>query len=239
MWVHIPPAKAFIGFTNDAPWFVFGALLLGIMAETTGLAKRIAYNLICRLGSNYSVILIGMMVLNFLLTFLVPSGVARVTLLCTIALGMIQSYGMSKSSNIGRGLMLAMTYQAGLYDKMIIAGSGSILARGLIEQFGKVSVSYGMWLIAYLPGVVMTIAASWYIILKLFPPEKLVLEGGAEYCRAELTKMGPMSARGDQGAGHHAAGHRALRDRFPPPHQCLRSSAWGPASSPACRWSAP
>ncbi|HME44482.1 MAG TPA: SLC13 family permease [Syntrophorhabdales bacterium] len=194
IWVRVPAGKAFIGFTNDAPWFVFGALLLGIMAETTGLARRLAYNLICRLGSNYSVILVGMMVLNFLLTFLVPSGVARVTLLCTISIGMIQSYGMAKNSNIARGLMLAMTYQGGLYDKMIIAGAGSILARGLIEQFGKVSVSYGLWLIAYLPGVVLTIVASWYIILKLFPPEKLVLEGGAEYCRSELKKMGPMSA---------------------------------------------
>ncbi len=194
MWVHLPPGKAFIGFTNSAPWFVFGALLLGIMAETTGLAKRLAYNLICRLGSSYSTILIGMMALNFFLTFLIPSGVARVTLLCTISLGMIQSYSLAKESNIGRGLMLAMTYQGGLYDKMIIAGAGSILARGLIEQFGKVSVSYGLWLVAYLPGVVLTIAASWYIILKLFPPEKRVLEGGTEYCRAELKKMGPMSA---------------------------------------------
>jgi anion transporter len=193
-WVRIPVGKALIGFTNDAPWFVFGAMLLGIMAETTGLAKRLAYNLICRLGSNYSVILIGMMVLNFLLTFLVPSGVARVILLCTIAMGMIQSYGLAKDSNIGRGLMLAMTYQGGLYDKMIIAGAGSILARGLIEQFGKVSVSWGLWLIAYLPGVILTIVVSWYLILKLFPPEKLVLEGGEEYCRSELRKMGPMTA---------------------------------------------
>ena len=103
MWVHIPPAKAFVGFTNDAPWFTVGAVLLGVMAETTGLAKRIAYNLICRLGSSYSAILIGMMVLNFLLTFLVPSGVAKATFLCTIAIGMIQSYGLAKEQQHRQG----------------------------------------------------------------------------------------------------------------------------------------
>ena len=57
------------------------------------------------------------------------------------------------------------------------------------------AVSYGLWLFAFLPAVVLTIVASWYFVIKLFPPEKKVLEGGKEYCRAELAKMGPMSAR--------------------------------------------
>jgi di/tricarboxylate transporter len=107
---------------------------------------------------------------------------------------LIQSYGLSKESNIGRGLILAMTYQSGLFDKVILAGAATILSRGLIESVGKVKVSYGLWLLAYLPITLLTILASWWIILKLFPPEKKTLEGGQEYCRAELAKMGPMSA---------------------------------------------
>lgn len=194
-WARLPVAKAFAGFTNDTPWFLLGALLMGLMANTTGLARRFAYKIICRLGSNYSVILIGMMVVNFLLTFIVPSGSARVLILCTISLGMIESYGMAKKSNIGRGLMLAMTYQGGLFDKTIIAGSGSILARGMIEKFGNVRVSWGIWLIAFLPVALITIVTSWYIVLKLFPPEKRVLDGGEEYCRSELQKMGPMTTK--------------------------------------------
>jgi hypothetical protein len=33
---------AFSGFANDAAWFVFGALLLGILATRSGIARRIA-----------------------------------------------------------------------------------------------------------------------------------------------------------------------------------------------------
>ena len=195
VWAGIPVAKAFSGFHSDTPWFILGVLLLGIMAESTGLAKRIAYNMVCRLGSSYTSILAGMMVLNLLLTFIIPSGLAKTLVLCTISIGLIQSYGLSKESNIGRGLILAMTYQSGLFDKVILAGAATILSRGLIESVGHVKVSYGLWLLAYLPITLLTILASWWIILKLFPPEKKTLEGGQEYCRAELTKMGPMSAR--------------------------------------------
>ncbi len=193
MWAGIPLPKAFSGFTNDTPWFILGVLLMGLTAEKTGLAKRVAYNIICRLGTSYSKILAGMMVVNFLLTFIVPSGLAKTLILCTIAIGMIESYGLSKGSNIGKSLVLAMTYQSGLFDKMIIAGAASILARGLIESVGKVHVSWSLWLIAFLPIAMLNIVACWWLMLKLFPPEKANLEGGAEYCRGELKKMGSIS----------------------------------------------
>jgi len=195
VWAKVPVGLAFSGFHSDTPWFILCVLLLGIMAEASGLARRIAYNMVLRLGSRYSSILAGMMVLNFLLTFLIPSGLAKALVLCTISIGLIQSYGLPKNSNIGRGLILAMTYQAGLFDKVILAGAATILSRGIIEQFGHVKTSYGLWLVAYLPITIFTLVACWWLILKLFPPEKKVLEGGKEFCRAELDKMGPITPR--------------------------------------------
>jgi anion transporter len=193
VWAEIPLSKSFSGFFNDTPWYVLGILLLGVAAESTGLARRLAYNIILRMGTSYGKILAGMMILNFLLTFIMPSANAKVLILCTISLGMLETFGMAKKSNIGRGLVLAMTVQAGLYSVFVIAGAAAILAKGLIESVGKVQVTYGMWLVAFLPIWILTIVASWILIMKMFPPEKRTLEGGEAYCRAELAKMGPMS----------------------------------------------
>ncbi len=193
VWAGIPLSKSFSGFFNDSPWYVLGILLLGVAAESTGLARRLAYNIICRLGSSYGKILAGMMVLNFLLTFIMPSANAKVLILCAISIGMLESFGMGKKSNVGRGLVLAMTYQASIFSVFVIAGAAAILAKGLIESVGKVQVTYGMWLVAFLPIWILTIVASWFLIMKLFPPEKRILEGGEEYCRAQLAKMGPIS----------------------------------------------
>src|SRR5271157_4174289 len=193
VWAGIPLSKSFAGFFNDTPWYVLGVLLLGVAAESTGLARRLAYNIICRMGTSYGKILAGMMVLNFLLTFIMPSASAKTLILCTISIGMLESFGMAKRSNIGRGLVLAMTFQSGLYSVFVIAGAAAILAKGLIESVAKVQVTYGMWLVAFLPIWILTIVASWILIMKMFPPEKRTLEGGEAYCRAELAKMGPIS----------------------------------------------
>jgi di/tricarboxylate transporter len=76
---------------------------------------------------------------------------------------------------------------------MIIAGAGSITARGLIEKLGGVEVLWSYWFIAFLPCAIVTLLAAWGLTLWLYPPEKVVLEGGKQYLRDEIKKMGAWS----------------------------------------------
>src|SRR5438128_1470977 len=39
----VPSRIAFSGFINEAPWFLIGALFIGLMVTETGLAKRVAF----------------------------------------------------------------------------------------------------------------------------------------------------------------------------------------------------
>src|ERR1700704_6828118 len=68
----------FSGFANDTAWFLFGALLLGVIATRSGVARRIAYFVMIRIGITYPRILLGLIVTDFLLAFIVPSGLAGV-----------------------------------------------------------------------------------------------------------------------------------------------------------------
>ncbi len=185
---------AFSGFANDTAWFLFGAVLFGAMATKSGLARRLAFLVILRVGKTYPRILLGLILSDFLLTFLVPSGIARVVILGAVALGLMEAFGMSKGSNIGRGMFLILTYTAGIFDKMIIAGAASITARGLIERFGQVPVLWSKWFIAYLPCDLITIFVAWRLTLWLYPPEKEAISGGADHLVAGLKKMGSWSA---------------------------------------------
>ena len=132
---------AFSGFANDTAWFLFAALLIGVIATRSGVARRAAYLVMLHTGVTYSRILLGLIVTDFLLTFIVPSGIARIVIVAAIALGLIEAFGARRGSNIARGMFLVLTYTANIFDKMIIAGAGSITARGLIERFGDVDVS--------------------------------------------------------------------------------------------------
>ena len=188
-------AVAFNGFATETPWFYFGALLFGLMATTSGLARRLAYLVMLRVGNSYNRILLGMILLSFMLTFLVPSGTACVVIMAAIALGLLDAYGFGVGSNIGRGMFITLTYTAGMFDKMVIAGPASILGRGLIEKNAHIEVLWSKWMLAYLPLSIITIFATWRLVLWLYPPEKKVLAGGSAFLKEELLKMGPWTAK--------------------------------------------
>jgi sodium-dependent dicarboxylate transporter 2/3/5 len=189
----VPFPVAFSGFANDTAWFLFGALLLGVVATRSGIARRIAYFVMLRVGVTYPRILLSLIVTDFLLTFVVPSGIARVVIMASIALGLAEAFNSPPGSNVSRGMFLILSYTANIFDKMIIAGAGSITARGLIEKVGGVEVLWSYWFIAFLPCSIITVLAAWWLTLKLYPPEKVALEGGNDYLRAEMTKMGSLS----------------------------------------------
>ena len=148
---------AFHGFANTTPWFLFGAILFGVMATKSGLARRLAYLVMRAVGHSYPRLLLGLVLSDFLLTIVVPSGIARVVIMAAVALGLIEAFGAGPGSNIGRGMFIVLTYTASIFDKMLIAGAASITARGLIEKVGEVEVLWSHWALAYLPCDLITI----------------------------------------------------------------------------------
>lgn len=182
---------SFSGFADQTPWFLFGAGLIGMMATKSGLARRLAYMVMTRVGAGYSRLLLGLILSSLLLTFLVPSGIASVIIMAAVALGLMEVFGLGRGSNVGRGIFLTLTCTAGTFDKMVIAGSSSILGRGLIQKATNIQIYWSLWLLAFLPCLLVTIVFTWRLIPWLFPPEKEAIEGGAAFLRESFAKIGP------------------------------------------------
>jgi sodium-dependent dicarboxylate transporter 2/3/5 len=187
----VPFESSFSGFADQTPWFLFGAGLIGMMATKTGLARRLAYMILANVGAGYSRLLLGFILSSFLLTFLVPSGIACVVIMASVALGVMDVFGLGKGSNVGRGIFITLTYTAGTFDKMVVAGASSILGRGIIQRVTGIDVSWSQWVLAFLPVALVTIYCTWRIVLWFYPPEDASLDGGVEFLRASLSKMGP------------------------------------------------
>ena len=114
---------AFSGFVDTTTWFLFGAILLGSMASKSGLARRLAFIIMAKVGTSYSRLLLGLLLSDFVLTFLVPSGVARIVIMAGVAVGLMEVFGLGPGSNVGRGIFIIITYTASIFDKAIIAGA--------------------------------------------------------------------------------------------------------------------
>ena len=162
-----------------------------MMATKSGLARRLAYLVLSNVGAGYSRLLLGFILSSFLLTFLVPSGIACVVIMAAVAVGVMEVYGLGRGSNVGRGIFVTITCTAGTFDKMVIAGASSILGRGLIEKITGIQVYWSQWLLAFLPCALVTIFFTWRLVVWMYPPEKEALEGGAGFLKESLAKMGP------------------------------------------------
>jgi anion transporter len=185
---------AFSGFADTSAWFLFGAVCFGMMAGKSGLARRLAFGVLRAVGHSYPRLLLGLIISNFLLTPVVPSGIARVVIMAAIAMGLVDAFGVGKGSNIARGMFIILVYQATIFDKMVIAGASSITARGAIEKFGEVPVLWSQWALAYLPCDIIVMIVAWRLALWMYPPETATLPGGSEYLQREIRAMGPWSA---------------------------------------------
>src|SRR5919204_4652536 len=164
------------------------------MAAKSGLARRLAYLVMRGVGHSYPRLLFGLIISNFLLTVIVPSGIARVVIMAAIAMGLVEAFGVEKRSNIARGMFIILVYQATIFDKMLIAGASSITARGAIEKFGQVDVLWSQWFLAYLPCDIIVMFVAWRLTLWLYPPETATLPGGEQFLREELKAAGPWTS---------------------------------------------
>jgi sodium-dependent dicarboxylate transporter 2/3/5 len=185
---------AFSGFADTSAWFLFGAVCFGLMAGKSGLARRLAFGVMRAVGHSYPRLLLGLMISNFLLTPVVPSGIARVIIMAAIAMGLTDAFGVGRGSNIARGMFVILVYQATIFDKMVIAGASSITARGAIEKFGEVNVLWSQWALAFLPCDIIVMIVAWRLALWMYPPETATLPGGSAYLEREVRAMGPWSA---------------------------------------------
>jgi sodium-dependent dicarboxylate transporter 2/3/5 len=163
---------AFSGFADSTPWFLFGAVLMGEAASKSGLAVRIGRIGMGVAGASYGGLLLSVIVLVLLLNFLVPSGMAQLAILAPMVMGIVKAFGVEKGSRIGRGLFVILTYSCGLFNKMILAGGATVLARGLVERITGQAIPWSTYFIAYLPAIVVTVAASWLTVMWLYPPER-------------------------------------------------------------------
>jgi sodium-dependent dicarboxylate transporter 2/3/5 len=186
---------AFGGFANTALVLVAAALFLAAAMTATGLDKRIALNILSRVGTQTNHVVIGTILVGFVIAFMVPSTTARVACLVPITLGIIAAFGVNKRGAFASMLMIVTTQTASIWNVGIkTAAAQNMVAVGFIERtFGR-TITWLEWLIAAAPfGVLMSIAL-YFVMTRMMPPEVKEVPGGREAIRKSLAALGPMKA---------------------------------------------
>lgn len=186
---------AFSGFANTALALVAAALFLAAAMSMTGLDRRIALNILARVGTDTRAVVIGSMLVGIVLAFMVPSTTARVSCLVPIMLGIIAAFGVSKTSAFAGMLMITTAQTASIWNVGIkTAAAQNMVAVGFIEkQLGK-SITWLDWLIAAAPFAILMTVALYVVMMWMLPPETREVPGGRDAVRKSLIELGSMTA---------------------------------------------
>ena len=140
---------AFSGFTSTGLVLVAAALFLAAAMTQTGLDKRIALNILARVGTETRNVVIGTILVGIVIAFMVPSTTARVACLVPITLGMIAAFGVSRTSTFAAMLMMVTVQTASIWNVGIkTAAAQNMIAIGFIEKAFNQTITWLEWLIA-------------------------------------------------------------------------------------------
>lgn len=94
-------------FATVIPWAIIGALMIGIMAQKTGLAKRIVLKCIMITGSTYSGFFFALFLSGIILTPLVPSATAKSAIMLALGVGACDALNLTKGSKEASAVLFA------------------------------------------------------------------------------------------------------------------------------------
>jgi anion transporter len=188
----VPFNIAFSGFAGGTFWFLFAALgIAGCMSES-GVAKRIAFWLMSKVEPTFPRLIVIVFIIMFLLSYILPLGVARVALMLAIITPLISLFGVPVKSNIGRAITLTVVMSGWAGSWLIMTGGApGLILWGSLDKMGYV-VSWLQWAAIMIVPTILMFFIMHLTITRLFKPEVNLAPGGKERIKQELAGLGPM-----------------------------------------------
>jgi anion transporter len=193
---------AYAQLGHPVMWLNILSFVLASMLVKTQVAKRFALWFVVRFGKNSSWVIFSFIIINIVLSAFISATTAKATILLPIFMVIAAIYGArggDKRNNFGRNLVLQNLFQINVGASGFLTGSGANLLAGAIiaGAMGWDLFSFQDWFVAAFPLAMILILIGWFvgtkIIFPLKPEERLPqIEGGIQYLKNELDKMGKM-----------------------------------------------
>jgi sodium-dependent dicarboxylate transporter 2/3/5 len=182
------------GLGSEVVLLIIMMLCMGVAVEKTGLGNRVTFIVLRKSKGNARRASLLIIALACLLTFFIPNGMARLTLLLPIGIGLINTLKQDGDDlNFNKSVILAITFVPWICTVMIITGAnGTIYAASLFRTMTGFEWSYIHWMVVMFPIVIVTLFGLWVILTVIFPPLRQNIERGQDYFEQSLIDLGVM-----------------------------------------------
>ncbi len=189
-------------FANPMIFLFMGGFMIAVTIEKWGLHKRIALNIISRVGSDLRKIILGFMLATSFLSMWI-SNTATAVMMMPIALAVAHQLGVGLTNggkteqHFGKALMLSIAYSCSIGGIATLIGTPTnMIFVGVAKELYKIEISFMDWMMIGLPVSTLLLITGWiYLVYIGFRiPKGTSISGGRNEIRQQLIDLGPMSA---------------------------------------------
>jgi len=194
-------AWALSGYSNPTVWLIFGAFILALGYERTGLGERIALILVKRMGKNTLLLGYGVTLADTILAPFIPSPTARSGgIIYPIVSDLAQVYESKPNDpsarRVGSYLMwVAIATTCVTSSLFLTAASFNLLAVGLVEKLTQTDVHWMDWFRTSATAIIPLLIVIPLLSYWLYPPEVKHSTEVSKWAALKLEKIGPLSRR--------------------------------------------
>lgn len=183
------------GFSNNTVWLIFGAFMLSMGYEKTGLGRRIALHLVRRLGKRTLGLGYAAVLADLALAPGTPSNTARSGgTIFPILSNIPRLFGSEPGPTarlIGSYLMWTAFSATAITSALFLTAlAPNLLAVSLVRQTTGLEIDWTQWLIGIAPVAFPLLIALPLLIYYLHPPTIKKSPEAPRWARSELEKMG-------------------------------------------------
>lgn len=192
----LPLPETFFGFKNTALFFLLGALSFGIAMQKTNLHKRVALQLLKRIGKSPSTIIFSICLLGCYMSMTMPCH-AVAALLLPVLVGIIDAGDINPGQNFGIALFLALTFGTSVGSiGTLLGGARNVLAIGILESVTEpsLSISFLDWAIAGIPIASVLMVLTYFTLKQVYPWGEIDTKKIRSGIREEVKEMGDLSS---------------------------------------------
>ncbi|MDA1332963.1 MAG: SLC13 family permease [Bacteroidetes bacterium] len=185
-------------YANPLIYLFLGGFMLAIGMEKSGLHKRIALFLLCRVGTRPSSIIGSFMVAGAVLSMWVTN-TATTMMMLPIALSIIHlaqdRLGKENMPDLAPALMLAIAYSCTIGGLGTLIGTvPNALMAGFMEETYQVEIGFVQWMGLGVPIIIIGLPITWFLLTRfLFRLGNSPIEGMKALISEEVDKLGSAS----------------------------------------------
>jgi sodium-dependent dicarboxylate transporter 2/3/5 len=194
-----PIAAAAAPYANPIVFLFLGGFIIGLAIERCNLHRRIALNVLLRVGAREDLQIGGFMFATACLSMWV-SNTATAVMMLPVALSIIphQQNGEIEHGKtaFAAALLLSVAYAANIGGISTLIGTppNALLAAFMLETY-DVQIGFAQWMQIGLPLAAVMLVICWWLLTRvLYDVNLRELPGARDAIRTALADMGPASA---------------------------------------------